>query len=275
MILDDSFVFSANNLQDYMDCPRLFELKHILRQSWPAIMSQPVQIAEEKMAVGSQFHRLAHQLLEGIPTEVLTPTITNPLLQNWFSQFIRFIKPFQSEILHSEYSSISTLKDYRVVAVFDLIMRLKDGQIIIADWKTTEVKPKRAFYENRIQTLLYPLIAWDSAPVIFNADRNIQPADIAILFWFPAFPGSGLEFPFSKEIDQANRKLLGNLIIEISQKDLGTFVKTEDVKRCVYCQYRSLCDRGSVAGHSENLNEIDLDAFIESMRFDNPQDLGA
>ena len=34
---ENDFIFSAHNLQDYLDCPRRFELKYILKQPWPAI----------------------------------------------------------------------------------------------------------------------------------------------------------------------------------------------------------------------------------------------
>ena len=52
MPLADNFIFSANNLQDYLDCPRRFELKYILKQNWPAITSQPVLEMENRISNG-------------------------------------------------------------------------------------------------------------------------------------------------------------------------------------------------------------------------------
>jgi hypothetical protein len=61
-----AFVFSANSLQDYQDCPRRFELKYLLKQSWPAVESEPVLEFEHKVQLGSQFHQLVYQYLNGI-----------------------------------------------------------------------------------------------------------------------------------------------------------------------------------------------------------------
>ena len=63
--LADNFIFSANNLQDYLDCPRRFELKYILKQNWPAITSQPVQEMENKILMGNRFHLLGPSISLG------------------------------------------------------------------------------------------------------------------------------------------------------------------------------------------------------------------
>ena len=65
MHLNNDFVFSANNLQDYVDCPRRFELKYLLNQSWPAVVSHPVQKMEEKIeGLGEDFENLDLQELD-------------------------------------------------------------------------------------------------------------------------------------------------------------------------------------------------------------------
>jgi hypothetical protein len=58
------------------------------------------------------------------------------------------------------------------------------------------------------------------------------------------------------------------LIREIAGKEAGEFSKTDDHRRCDFCQYRSLCDRGVEAASMEESREIDIDALIESMDFD-------
>ena len=78
MPLANNFIFSANNLQDYLDCPRRFELRYILKQNWPAITSQPVLEMENRINMGNRFHLLAHQYLSGISGEILRNTIDDP-----------------------------------------------------------------------------------------------------------------------------------------------------------------------------------------------------
>lgn len=269
MPLDKDFVFSANSLQDYVDCPRRFELKYILNQSWPAIISQPVQKLEEKMAQGGDFHRLARQILEDLPLENLSGTVRSPLVRDWLERFTGFISPFRKNPFFAEFASLTTIESFRVVAVYDFITRLDDGQIIIADWKTTESQPRRDFYQDRIQTLLYPLVAYDTVKTIFGIEDEISPSDISLLYWFPAFPERSIEFPYSANQLEKDRSYFSNLIREITGKDVGDFSKTDDHRRCDFCQYRSLCERGVEAAGMEVTQELDIDALIESLDFDN------
>ena len=75
MPLPENFRFSAKNLQDYADCPRRFELKYILSQSWPAEVSQPVQEIEDKMDQGRLFHKTVNQHLSGVPGEIIIQSL--------------------------------------------------------------------------------------------------------------------------------------------------------------------------------------------------------
>ena len=71
MILPPDFVFTQGNLQDYVDCPRRFELKYLQRQRWPAAEVDDMVAFERHMEQGAQFHRLVQQSLLGIPPETL------------------------------------------------------------------------------------------------------------------------------------------------------------------------------------------------------------
>ena len=48
MTLPPTFQFSQNSLQDYVDCPRRFQLRYLLRQPWPAVESEPLSEYEHK-----------------------------------------------------------------------------------------------------------------------------------------------------------------------------------------------------------------------------------
>jgi hypothetical protein len=41
MTLPYSFHFTQSSLQDYLDCPRRFQLRYVLDQPWPAVESEP------------------------------------------------------------------------------------------------------------------------------------------------------------------------------------------------------------------------------------------
>lgn len=273
MLLDEEFVFSANNLQDYVDCPRRFELKYILHQSWPAVISKPVQALEEKTEMGTRFHRLAHQYLEGIPPDLLLEAALDQKVSSWFSRFIDFLRSFKNKAFISEFSVVSVLENFRLMAVIDFIAITQDESVIITDWKTTEIEPELEFYEGKIQTLLYPVIVFETLHSIFPLSDRIPPENVSLLYWFPAFPEKSLNFAFSDEIYSSHKNYLSSIIREISQLHQGAFRKTEDLKRCKFCQYRSLCERGIDAGNMDNIAETELEGLIENLSFDESEEI--
>ncbi|HEY85542.1 MAG TPA: PD-(D/E)XK nuclease family protein, partial [Chloroflexi bacterium] len=70
--LPSSFQFTQSKLQDYLTCPHRFELRYQRKMSWPAVETAPVQEAERRMQLGSDFHRLAHQHALGLPARALS-----------------------------------------------------------------------------------------------------------------------------------------------------------------------------------------------------------
>ena len=76
-MLPPFFQFTQSNLQDYLDCPRRFELRYILRQDWPALQTEPEMEQEQHMLRGHLFHQLVHQLLIGLPPFSLAPASTS------------------------------------------------------------------------------------------------------------------------------------------------------------------------------------------------------
>ena len=78
MPLPDLFQFSQGKLQDYVDCPRRFQLRYVLMQPWPALVVEPPDEAELQMRRGSDFHRLAQQQALGLEPERLEVHPTAP-----------------------------------------------------------------------------------------------------------------------------------------------------------------------------------------------------
>ncbi|PJF28501.1 MAG: PD-(D/E)XK nuclease family protein, partial [Phototrophicales bacterium] len=56
-MLPPNFQFSQSNLQDYIDCPRRFELRHIQHLHYPSIESEPQLDREAHQRRGVAFHR--------------------------------------------------------------------------------------------------------------------------------------------------------------------------------------------------------------------------
>jgi len=274
MPLSKDFVFSANNLQDYLDCPRRFELKYILKQSWPAITSQPIQEMEYKIHMGNRFHKIVHQFLSGIPAIVLENSLEDPELINWFTKFQIFIKTYLDFPYFSEHTITMPFEGMRLIAVFDFITFNGDKQIIIGDWKTTTRIPKSYLYLQSIQSLLYPFMAIEVRGHIFPQADILLQEDLSMVYWFPAFPEKTIALEYSKAKYSKSQKVLSSLISEIAEKEHGTFKKTINEKRCAFCQYRSLCERGIQAGILEDTENDPVDnSGIVNIDFDQVEEI--
>ncbi len=269
MNLPEPFTFSQNNLQDYVDCQYRFLLRHIRHLEWPAIESEPLLEQEARIDLGFQFHRLVQQYFSGIDTEKLTESIEDPLLQDWWSTFLLLGLWDLPGIKHAEKMISVPFNGYRLVAKFDLLVAENSGHVVIYDWKTTTSQPSRRFLVERMQSRIYPLVLMLQrdypSPIVV-----ISPEDIRMTYWFPAFPDVSVSFNYSHSQYQQDLRFLGDLINEIVSKDETGFLKTNDERKCKFCRYRSLCERGVEAGlllddgidiSGENPFEFDFDAL--------------
>ena len=274
MPLGRDFVFSANNLQDYLDCPRRFELKYFLKQSWPAITSHPVQEMEYKIQMGNRFHKIVHQFLSGIPGNVLDNSIDDPDLKDWFVKIQEFIKPYLNFSYFSEFTVTMPFEGFRLIAIFDFITLTGSKKIIIGDWKTTTRNPKRELYLQSFQSFLYPFMVFENWDHIFTQADLLQQEDISMEYWFPAFPEKTIALEYSSASHTTSQEVISSLLNEIAIKEPGTFEKTANEKRCTYCQYRSLCERGIQAGKFEGADDEPRDeSLIDYLDFDQIEEI--
>jgi hypothetical protein len=274
MPLADIFIFSANNLQDYLDCPRRFELKYLLKQNWPAVTSQPVLEMENKILQGNRFHLIAHQYLSGIAGEILRNSVEDPELGIWFDHFRDYIDQYLNFEFFSEFSVIMSFDGFRLMAVFDFISMNNTNKIRICDWKTTSRVPKREIYLQHIQSIMYPFLAFETHTKIFPQTLQLKHQGLSMEYWFPGFPENIITWEYSSAIHANSRELLSNLIAEISQKKLGNFEKTSNDKLCAFCQYRSLCERGIQAGLSkDDENELESKWASDDLDFDQVEEI--
>ncbi len=261
--LSEGFVFSQGSLQDYQDCARRFRLRYLDRLAWPAVAAEPADEYELQAAEGEAFHRLVHQHIVGLNAQRLTEMVKRQAtdtddavesLPEWWDHYLndgpKALPPNQ----YAEIGLSAPLGGYRLVAQYDLIALEPGQRAVIVDWKTSHRRTMGATLAGRMQTRVYRYLLARAGHVL-NDGRPIQPKQIEMIYWFANFPDEPERLRYNTELYQADEVLFNQLVAEIEREEREGFPLTEDVTRCRFCAYRSLCQRGVEAGDVEALND--------------------
>ena len=266
----ENYSFSQSSLQDYADCPRRFQLRYIEQLSYPANEFEQAIENEKHQLEGQKFHRLIQQYLIGIPKENLTKMANTPNLERWWENFLRYSPTSLTNIarMHPEVTLSAPLGTFRLLAKYDLIA-LKDDKVFIFDWKTYRRRPRNEWLSARWQTRVYRALLI-AAGTKFNRGKPITPKRCEMIYWFANFPGEPSIFPYSDIQYKRDWDALIALTKEIksafndSTSLTTSFPQTENRNTCIYCPYRSYCDRGVQAGDFENIDaEMDVDVSFD------------
>ena len=262
MTLPEGFLFSQSNLQDYVDCQRRFQLRHMLHLHWPAVEAEPYLENERMIDQGAQFHKTVRQYLIGVPEAQISKTMINDeLMELWWRNFLHSIKDGNLKIIfeqgnhHFEEITLSVpLGEFRLIAKYDLLIIQPDGKLIILDWKTSQRHPKRKWLADRLQTHVYPFVLTGSISGLIGG-IPADPDQIEMIYWFTNQPDQPEHFSYNKLSFREDTRYINNLVSTIDQKSEPIFPLTPDIKRCLYCTYRSLCNRGVKPGDLRHLEE--------------------
>jgi CRISPR/Cas system-associated exonuclease Cas4 (RecB family) len=280
MQLPENFTFSQSSLQDYVDCPRRFQLRYILRLAWPALVAEPPLDNERFMKQGAAFHRLVQQHLLGIPAERLANMILDEQLRSWWENYLQLHEDPQGGLPHglaaelsgprkrcsTEISLSTPLGRYQLVGKFDALVISDEGgyqRAKIFEWKTSQHKPKPIDLTRRIQTRAYPYLLV-KAGACLNQGQVFAPEHIEMIYWFARFPAQAQRFGYDTQQYKDDEGYLERLASEIEDRPEKDFSLTQDEKRCRYCIYRSLCERGVRASWLESeLSELEAEGSQE------------
>ena len=243
MIYSNRFSFSAKKIQDFIDCERRYELRYVLNQSWPAITSEPILEIESNIQRGNKFHYLIHQFFSGVPEKTLKKTACDDVIINWFDNFLSFHKTLKIIKFFSEFPLTAQIGKDKFMAVYDLIYLNENEELNIVDWKTSKYIPKKNTLALKVQSILYPFIL-NEISTEFLPGTNYSPEKISMRYWYPSSPIENFVFQYGREAHEINRKFLKNIIGEMQRKKVGEFILTKDERKCGFCPYRSLCNRG-------------------------------
>ncbi|HOT91518.1 MAG TPA: PD-(D/E)XK nuclease family protein [Anaerolineae bacterium] len=255
------FQFSQASLQDFVDCPRRFYLRYVLRVAWPAIAAEPIEAYERHQQLGSAFHRMVQQHLVGIPEARLTHLATDADLERWWRNYCvyRPAEMLQNAAHHPEIMLMAALGGRRLVAKYDLIVIQAGQRAVIFDSKTSPARPKPLTLQTRLQTRVYRYLLV-RAGAHLNGGQPFDPAQIEMIYWFAEHPEAPVRLPYDVAHYHDDAQYLETLIAQILALPEADFTPTDDEQHCKYCPYRSYCDRGIRAGV---LGETDDDRLME------------
>lgn len=266
MNLPEHFTFSQHNLQDYVDCRYRFYLKYVLGLEWPAVENEPILLQEVRMELGNHFHRLVQQYFAGVDPAVLASTIESDELSDWWQAFMQLgLNDLPGEKQAEKLLSI-ILAEHRLVAKYDLLVKQPDGSYTIYDWKTSLRPPSHTILMDRLQSIVYPFVlkTWLSS----RSERSTTQPNIEMIYWFPAHPAEPVQLTYNAaQLDNDRDYLLG-MVNEITTSAEEWFEKTPELKKCTFCRYRSLCDRGISAGNISDIDDFGEDVNVFDLDFD-------
>lgn len=245
MNLPADFVFTQGNLQDYVDCPRRFELKHLRRQRWPAAEVDDMTAFERHLEQGEQFHRLVQQSLLGLAPETLRARIADEEVARWYDAWLANGLAGVPAQRHAELTLTAHVGGRLLLAKMDLVAVAPGGRALILDWKTGRHLPRRDSQAQRMQTRVYRYALARSGARL-NGGQAIAPDRIEMRYWYAQHEGRALSFPYDETQFRADGQLLKRLAREIDGR--AEFLLTDDERRCRFCVYRSLCGRGETPG---------------------------
>lgn len=244
--LPSDFQFSQASLQDYVDCPRRFQLRYVLQLKWPAIEVQPALENERHMQQGAAFHQLVQRHVLGLQAEVLTRTTHETDLRRWWHNYLEHGLDDLPDARYPEVVLSAPLASYRLIARYDLVAVGPERGVIV-DWKTNRKRPRRQALARRLQTRVYPFLLIEAGAHL-NDGRPFAPEQVEMIYWFADHPHQPARFPYDAAQCQADRDDLTALIEDIAARGEEDYPLTDDARRCKFCPYRSLCQRGVEPG---------------------------
>jgi len=252
MSLPTDFQFSQGSLQDYVDCPRRFQLHYVRRLRWPAIETEPALENERHLRQGAALHQLICQHLAGVPAKNLGRMTTDPELRRWWGNYLRSDLADLPPQRYPEVRLATLVGTHRLAAQYDVIAIRSGREALIVDWKTNRKRPRRAWLSERLQTSVYPYVLVQAGAALEDG-TEIRPDRVTMIYWFANFPSVPERFVYDTSQYRADGKYLLNLMDEVQERigecgDADLLPPAEDRRRCRMCRYRSLCKRGVEPG---------------------------
>jgi hypothetical protein len=265
--------FSQHSLQDYQECHRRFKLKYLDRLAWPAAQTDDQLSNELHQRKGVDFHRMIQQWALGVPEAVLEENIRDSVVYGWWQSFLQ-IKDTLPGLTGStgvlrlpEYTLSGWLDGFHLIAKYDLLVITPGENVYIFDWKTGQRPQAAEILSQRVQTVLYRFLVVDAGQR-WNNGQKWQAEQIEMIYWQAADPLQPVRLPYSASQYDGDRDFLSGLLGEITRLPEDGFEKTEDIRKCHFCHFRTFCERGYQPGSQSEFEKIQEDTDIDLSTID-------
>ncbi len=267
-LLSNGFSFTQSSLQDYSDCPLRFKLKFIQRLRWPSAGAEPVLEQEDRLHEGQLFHRMIQQHLLGVSPESLSRQAATPNLAQWWQNYLVHHPALDGWKVFPEISLSSQLgSNFRLAAKYDLIaFQPASSDLRIFDWKTYARRPEDARMISRWQTRLYRALLVQCSAGFLKLEA-LPPEKVSLDYWYAEYPTQSAHFQYSSVQYDRDLVAIQNVANEIAKS--VDFPRTDDVRLCKGCVFRTYCERPIHVGSDEFLEaeleepEIDFEQIQE------------
>lgn len=267
MPLPSDFQFSQGSLQDFVDCGRRFQLRYLLQIAWPAVPTEPYLESEEHLRLGALFHLMVQQHTLDVDEARLTAMAQDEPLATWWQSYLQHRPALEGDLFSEAVlaAPFGQLGQRRLLAKMDLVA-VAGGRATIYDWKTSQHRPPRTWLAERLQTRVYPYLMVQAGAEL-NDGKAVTPEQVEMVYWFAGFPERPERFVYSTAQYAEDGALLAGLLEQVAALSTSDapFPLTPDESKCRFCVYRSLCNRGVVAG---DVNELDFDDPEPAVEFD-------
>jgi len=236
------FTYSQNSINTYKSCPLKFKYKYIEKINWK---HDDIESREyyESLKIGTEFHLLCERYFSNIPLGITVAT--QPKFIKWIEK-VKVLIPMQQEYTYlPEYEVRYKLNGNMIQAKYDLIV-IKENEIEIWDWKTENKKVDYKNAENRMQTIVYMLLAKEVIPKLLNV--NIATENIKMKYYQPEFDTDCVTISYSDEKHAINKKNIISYIDKIQNTKYNDKQETykydliKDKKHCQFCEFNKLCN---------------------------------
>lgn len=261
--MEPSLTLSQQQIQDFLDCPRRFQLRHLDRLSWPDLPYPPD--VEAAFSRGRLLHRLIERHYLGLNVD--RAEIADPVVASWWDTFRAHAPVPVSGTIMTEASLTVPLENHQLRGRFDLVvLDASDGPLTatIYDWKTS--KPRDANWLRRAwQTRLYLALLAEGGQALPGTDgRRLDSDQISMVYWYLDDPEKPVTVQYSRAWHDENWATIGTTLAALDDSlRTDQWPLTEDWSHCRYCAFQAYCGR-QAAGQ----------AVLEDAGDDEPDSLG-